>query len=208
MSAAKKMTVKNLSEEFFKLKDEVTELASLKNKIFELENSLKQCNDEKEILKAKFEALEQKVNNVGHASKKDQSDKIHSRNKNECQKCDESFISKNDLKKHMIEKHNSLKCKKCETPVESEKELKKHIKDKHPVEVKCKVCDESFTKNSDLEVHLKNLHKERESHECDQCGKSFVLEWRLKKHMSIHYSFEIKGCHYFNNDKECLYENI
>ena len=49
-------------------------------------------------------------------------------------------------------------------------------KNKHPVEVKCKVCEESFTKNSDLEVHLKNLHKERENHECDQCGKSFVLE--------------------------------
>ena len=72
MSAPKKMTVKNLSEEFFKLKDKVNELASLKNQIFELENSLKQCNDEKEILKAKFEALEQKVNNVGHASKKEQ----------------------------------------------------------------------------------------------------------------------------------------
>ena len=55
-----------------------------------------------------------------------------------------------------------------------------------------------------LKIHLKSQKK----FECYQCGKSFVLEWRLKKHMSIHYSFEIKGCHYFNNDKECPYENI
>jgi hypothetical protein len=36
------MTVKILSEEFFKLKDEVKELATLKNNIFELEHALKQ----------------------------------------------------------------------------------------------------------------------------------------------------------------------
>ena len=205
MSAPKKMTVKSLSEEFYKLKDEVKELATLKNKIFELESALKQCNDEKEILKTLFEALEYKIESVGL---KDQSEKIYSRNVNECQKCYESFTSKNELKKHMNEQHKSLKCRKCETPAESEKELKKHIKEKHPVKLKCKVCEEAFEKNSDLELHLKNMHGEKENHECDQCGKTFVLEWRLKKHMGIHYSAEIKGCHYFNNAKKCPYENI
>ena len=63
--------------------------------MFELKNSHKQCNDKKEILKTQFEALKQKVSNLGHASKKNQSDKIHSRKENECQKCRESFISKN-----------------------------------------------------------------------------------------------------------------
>jgi hypothetical protein len=77
-------------------------------------------------------------------SKKDQSDKIYSRNENECHRCDESFYSKNELKKHMNEKHKSLKCRKCETPAGSEKELKKHIKEKHPVESKCKVCEKAF----------------------------------------------------------------
>ena len=208
MSAPQKMTVKILSEEFFKLKDEVKELATLKNKIFELENALKQCNDEKETLKTLFEALEKTIASGVLTSKKDQSDKIYTRNKNECQKCDESFCSENELKKHMNEKHKSLKCRKCETPAESEKELKKHIKEKHPVEVNCKVCEEVFKKNSDLEVHLKTFHGEKENHECDQCGKTFVLKWRLKKHMGIHNSAEIKGCHYFNNDKKCPYENI
>ena len=74
--------------------------------------------------------------------------------------------------------------------------------------VKCKVCEEAFTKNSDLELHLKNVHEEKENHECDKCGKTFVLKWRLKKHMGIHDSPELKGCHYFNNNKKCPYESI
>jgi hypothetical protein len=45
------MTVKTLSAEFYKLKDEVKELATLKKKMIELENALKQSNSEKKIMK-------------------------------------------------------------------------------------------------------------------------------------------------------------
>ena len=57
-------------------------------------------------------------------------------------------------------------------------------------------------------MSFKNLHEEKENHECDKCCKTFVLKWRLKKHMSIHDLTEIKGCHYFNNNKKCPYESL
>ena len=118
MSAPKKMTVKNLSEEFFKLQDEVKEFATLKNKIFELENALKQCNGEKEILKAKFEALEQRLENIGLGSKEDQSEKIQSRNEIACKKCDDRFEGKNKLKEHMNLNHKkTLKCNRVSLPL-------------------------------------------------------------------------------------------
>ena len=173
--------------------------------MFELENALKKCNVANENLKTQFEALEQKVKDLSPASEKE---KMQSKNENECEKCDVKLNSKHELENHMNDKHLSLKCRKCEITAESKTELKRHIKEKHVVEVKCKICEKVFTKNSDLELHLKNLHKEKENHKCRECGQDFVLKWRLKKHMNIHESSEIKGCHYFNNEKTCPYENL
>jgi hypothetical protein len=63
MAAIKKMTVKSLSEEFYKLKDEVKELTQLKKKVFELEDAHK---NDKEIMTEQLKdikELEQKVDN-------------------------------------------------------------------------------------------------------------------------------------------------
>ena len=107
MSAPKKMMVKTLSEEFYKLKDEVTELATLKKKMTELEIALKESNSEKEIMKTRIETLARKVEINDLASKQDQLDKKHSC-KNECRKCDDCFESKTELKQHISEKHKKL----------------------------------------------------------------------------------------------------
>ena len=44
MTTQKKMTVKILSEEFYKLKDDFNELTVIKKKMFELENALKKMH--------------------------------------------------------------------------------------------------------------------------------------------------------------------
>ena len=61
MTTQKKMTVKILSEEFYKLKDDFNELTVIKKKMFELENALKKCTNEKEIMKDQIKVLENKV---------------------------------------------------------------------------------------------------------------------------------------------------
>ena len=49
-----------------------------------------------------------------------------------------------------------------------------------------------------------NMDKE---HACLDCGKLFLLKWRLSKHMKIH-SETTKYCHYFNNELECPFQEL
>ena len=58
-------------------------------------------------------------------------------------------------------------------------------------------------------MHRKAIHNEMESYECNECEKKFILMWRLKKHQHIHSKTNaVKNCHYFNNQKECPFEQI
>ena len=70
------------------------------------------------------------------------------------------------------------------------------------------MCDEKFQRNCDLELHIKALHKVPKSFECSKCDKTFVLSWRLKKHQEIHTSNVTRFCHYYNNNKECPFEEL
>ena len=73
---------------------------------------------------------------------------------------------------------------------------------------KCKMCDTNFHIFSDLENHIKNCHNIHKGYKCDKCEKDFVLMWRLKKHMNIHRDKFYLQCHYFNNGKECPFEEL
>ena len=75
----------------------------------------------------------------------------------------------------------------------------------------CKLFDEKCSLNSDLEDHMSKKHEASKQFKCDDCGKYFHLMWRLRKHQLIHNTGErevLKYCHYFNNGKECPYEEI
>ena len=41
---------------------------------------------------------------------------------------------------------------------------------------------------------------------CNLCDKSFVLNWRLQKHIKGHQDENVKFCHFFNNSKRCIFE--
>ena len=71
--------------------------------------------------------------------------------------------------------------------------------------IHCLLCKEIFDKNNELEDHMES-HDQTASHDCKECGKSFYLEWRLKKHMVIHQNKKRRNCHYFNNKKICPFE--
>ena len=88
--------------------------------------------------------------------------------------------------------------------------LKTHVLEIHPVSIKCSYCIQTFQKNYELEYHMKTCHENCNEYECEKCKKKFVLEWRLKKHMKNHDqpASLIKKCHFYNNGKECPYEEI
>jgi hypothetical protein len=66
----------------------------------------------------------------------------------------------------------------------------------------------NFTSNCDYEKHLEEEHKSNKKFSCKDCGKGFVIRWRLKKHENIHTSTMKKNCHFFNNNKRCPYEDL
>ena len=67
------------------------------------------------------------------------------------------------------------------------------------------MCDEDFDQIWKLEVHLKK-HPTEKYFECDICDKQFALQWRLNKHKRGHTDGTNKFCHYFNNNKNCIFE--
>ena len=91
-----------------------------------------------------------------------------------------------EIVRNINEFENRIECKICEQYLSSKKLLKKHCSDIHSSKINCKKCEETFIKTSDLEVHLKTNHKQIEEHTCDHCGKTFALQWRLKKHKEGH----------------------
>ena len=72
---------------------------------------------------------------------------------------------------------------------------------------KCKECEENCVKNSDLEKHLIDKHGQEKAFKCENCSKTFILEWRMKKHMMMH-DEKISMCKFFTNSQHCPYEEI
>ena len=72
------------------------------------------------------------------------------------------------------------------------------------------LCDIVFSRNSDLKFHLATYHQKK-CFKCEKCEMSFVLKWRLQKHVGKHEEkkkVNMKFCHYFNNDKDCSFETL
>ena len=51
------------------------------------------------------------------------------------------------------------------------------------------------------------IHASEKPHACETCKKTFVLKWRLEKHLSIHQE-SVKTCKFFKEGKECPFEEI
>ena len=100
------------------------------------------------------------------------------------------------------------KCDSCDFASESKTILRKHSLQNHPRQIKCKFCDKNFERKSDLESHINLSHGSVKKFQCEHCDKTFVLEWRLNKHKRIHKGKNIIKCHYFNNKKDCPFEEI
>ena len=73
---------------------------------------------------------------------------------------------------------------------------------------KCKICKETFSKNFELEKHMVTIHASEKTHACGICDKTFFLEWRLKKHLGIHQDSRIRICKFFQEGKECPFDDV
>ena len=101
--------------------------------------------------------------------------------------------------------NTNFKCKQCSSSFGNRVSLKKHILTNHPRNFDCNFCDETFNQIWKLEQHMKT-HSVEKIFKCNTCDKRFVLQWRLEKHIKGHTNQNVKFCHYFNNDMNCIYE--
>ena len=127
-----KMTVKSLGQELEIIKEQVKEIQLLKQRVSDLEKTV-------ENLKSQ-----------GNEPTKTEDDKP------------------------------AIKCKKCEQTFTSMKNLKKHMIESHPINLDCKLCDKTFQKNHELETYGEE-HQVEKQYKCNVCSKDFYLKWRLVK---------------------------
>ena len=86
-------------------------------------------------------------------------------------------------------------------------EAKSFAKDRSAMEkFKCVECGYRCHNSYDLELHLLRSHVDMEGYRCEFCGRIFMLETRLKKHMKMHESKATKVCKYFKKKMHCPYE--
>ena len=132
MTADKKMTVKSLSDEFFKLKE----------KVLVLEVAIEKSNNDKKDQLKVIKALEQKVEHLQKAAENEVLEPIS-----------------DDVERIPT---NSFECRKCNVNFVNKSEMKKHKKEIHPNKNKCNHCDQNFNLNIDLEVHLKTHEEQKQ----------------------------------------------
>ena len=101
-------------------------------------------------------------------------------------------------------KKNKFQCIKCNLKFESTRELEKHKKSSSACQAKfeCDQCDLTYTSEMQL-----NRHKKKHGEfPCEKCDREYNFEGVLEKHIDVvHKSMKI-FCHFYNNNKECPYE--
>ena len=98
-----------------------------------------------------------------------------------------------------------FKCRKCGEKCESLKDLKKHKQEEKCSgdKFQCDECERYFLEERKLEEHVNRVHK---LYGCDECEKEFKYERNLEKHIeAVHEDCKL-FCHYFNNDKDCPFD--
>ena len=129
------------------------------------------------------------------------------------------IILSNDMKKlkeigseeaSNMRETTSYKCKKRDEAYNEKGRLSQHVKNQHiKTSLKCDLCDQSFFENFQLEDHLLKDHQQMKNFTCKECNLSYVLKWRLDKHLEGHSPrVQLRACHFYNNGKSCPFEKI
>ena len=111
----------------------------------------------------------------------------------DCHRCDESFTRFIEIRAHKLEKHPKIQsdelkypCHLCRMRFQTDEQRQAHLDTfAHVHAVKCDICDEVVRSVTQLLIHQQLNHSDREkSVMCEQCGKCFLHEVYLKRHLN------------------------
>ena len=106
-----------------------------------------------------------------------------------------------------IHKHskNNFRCRNCGDKFQALKKLQDHEEEGcSTTKFECDECEKRFKDEDKLQQHKDKMH---EKFECDECEKVFGYESVLEKHKEAAHENAELFCHYFNNDKDCPFED-
>ena len=103
--------------------------------------------------------------------------------------------------KDHLKNTETFKCNTCAKPFSSRNLLRKHVA------VGCKSCKDRYQKNHELDTLREKEHKVEKKFKSDICSKCLYLEWRFRKHSSVH-SENTRSCKYFYMKQFCSFKQI
>lgn len=115
-----------------------------------------------------------------------------------CEYCDKKFKVKGDMRLHVRFKHKEspIICDVCGKTCSNSNSLYVHQKWAHfKPKYECEICKRRMVTQENLDQHILLQHERRESFVCEECGKSFSENHRLKQHMMTHTGDRPYDCH-------------
>lgn len=115
-----------------------------------------------------------------------------------CEYCGKKFRVKVDLTSHIRFQHftNPIVCDVCGKVCSNSNSLHVHQKREHFLpKFECHVCHRRMVNQENLEEHVRRQHEEKTTYMCEQCGKVFDLQSKLKQHIMTHTGERPHECH-------------
>lgn len=116
----------------------------------------------------------------------------------DCEYCGKKFKVKGDMRLHVRFKHKEtpIICDVCGKTCSNSNSLYVHQKWAHfKPKYECDICKRRMVTQENLDQHILLQHERRESFVCEECGKSFSENHRLKQHMMTHTGDRPYDCH-------------